>query len=175
MWVKKQQQRSSLFKSLAYEFNAHFFIDINLLQGFTKLLESDILIIAYFVNSSFSDRVQLLIGQIGSHKHIQNLQQLALIYFVILVAVIDAKQKLELGFFWTHRIAFVASKLGKYTHKLLEIDLLIATYPFQLTEKRAYEIIRFYGVTVSTQDSESCDPSSNLGRTWLFKCHMFWK
>ena len=24
---------------------------------------------------------------------------------------------------------------------------------------------RFYGVTVSTQDSESCDPSSNLGRT----------
>ena len=26
---------------------------------------------------------------------------------------------------------------------------------------------RFYGVMVSTQDSESCDPSSNLGRTWL--------
>ena len=26
----------------------------------------------------------------------------------------------------------------------------------------------FYGVMVSTQDSESCDPSSNLGRTWLF-------
>ena len=24
---------------------------------------------------------------------------------------------------------------------------------------------RFYGVMVSTQDSESCDPSSNLGRT----------
>ena len=24
----------------------------------------------------------------------------------------------------------------------------------------------FYGVMVSTQDSESCDPSSNLGRTW---------
>ena len=26
----------------------------------------------------------------------------------------------------------------------------------------------FYGVMVSTQDSESCDPSSNLGRTWQF-------
>ena len=25
--------------------------------------------------------------------------------------------------------------------------------------------IRFYGVMVSTQDFESCDPSSNLGRT----------
>ena len=28
---------------------------------------------------------------------------------------------------------------------------------------------RFYGVMVSTQDSESCDPSSNLGRTFLFE------
>ena len=27
------------------------------------------------------------------------------------------------------------------------------------------------GVTVSTQDSESCDPSSNLGGTWL---HFSW-
>ena len=27
---------------------------------------------------------------------------------------------------------------------------------------------RFYGVMVSTQDSESCDPSSNLGRTLNF-------
>ena len=27
----------------------------------------------------------------------------------------------------------------------------------------------FYGVMVSTQDSESCDPSSNLGRT----CELF--
>ena len=26
----------------------------------------------------------------------------------------------------------------------------------------------FYGVMVSTQDSESCDPSSNLGRTLYF-------
>ena len=26
----------------------------------------------------------------------------------------------------------------------------------------------FYGVMVSTQDSESCDPSSNLGRTYTF-------
>ena len=26
--------------------------------------------------------------------------------------------------------------------------------------------LRFYGVMVSTQDSESCDPSSNLGRTY---------
>ena len=25
----------------------------------------------------------------------------------------------------------------------------------------------FYGVMVSTQDSESCDPSSNLSRTYL--------
>ena len=25
--------------------------------------------------------------------------------------------------------------------------------------------VRFYGVMVSTQDSESCDPSSSLGRT----------
>ena len=28
--------------------------------------------------------------------------------------------------------------------------------------------LRFYGVMVSTQDSESCDPSSNLGRTYIF-------
>ena len=28
---------------------------------------------------------------------------------------------------------------------------------------------RFYGVMVSTQDSESCDPSSNLGRTLTFR------
>ena len=28
---------------------------------------------------------------------------------------------------------------------------------------------RFYGVMVSTQDSESCDPSSSLGRTWVFR------
>ena len=28
---------------------------------------------------------------------------------------------------------------------------------------------RFYGVMVSTQDSESCDPSSSLGRTSLFR------
>ena len=28
--------------------------------------------------------------------------------------------------------------------------------------------LRFYGVMVSTQDSESCDPSSNLGRTYTF-------
>ena len=27
-------------------------------------------------------------------------------------------------------------------------------------------ITRFHGVMVSTQDSESCDPSSNLGRTY---------
>jgi hypothetical protein len=27
---------------------------------------------------------------------------------------------------------------------------------------------RFHGVTVSTQDSESCDPSSNLGGTYIF-------
>ena len=27
---------------------------------------------------------------------------------------------------------------------------------------------RFYGVMVSTQDFESCDPSSNLGRTYFF-------
>ena len=27
---------------------------------------------------------------------------------------------------------------------------------------------RSYGVMVSTQDSESCDPSSNLGRTYIF-------
>ena len=26
---------------------------------------------------------------------------------------------------------------------------------------------------VSTQDSESCDPSSNLGRTWIFSKHCF--
>ena len=28
--------------------------------------------------------------------------------------------------------------------------------------------VGFYGVMVSTQDSESCDPSSNLGRTLVF-------
>uniref|UniRef100_A0A182NVW0 Uncharacterized protein n=1 Tax=Anopheles dirus TaxID=7168 RepID=A0A182NVW0_9DIPT len=30
---------------------------------------------------------------------------------------------------------------------------------------------RFHGVTVSTQDFESCDPSSNLGGTSLFVNH----
>ena len=28
--------------------------------------------------------------------------------------------------------------------------------------------VRFYGVMVSTQDTESCDPSSSLGRTLLY-------
>ena len=31
------------------------------------------------------------------------------------------------------------------------------------------KIHRSHGVTVSTQDSESCDPSSNLGRTWCYE------
>ena len=35
-----------------------------------------------------------------------------------------------------------------------------------------YHIVRFHGVMVSTQDSESCDPSSNLGGTWHF-CQTF--
>ena len=30
-------------------------------------------------------------------------------------------------------------------------------------------LTRFYGVMVSTQDFESCDPSSNLGRTLTFQ------
>ena len=33
-------------------------------------------------------------------------------------------------------------------------------------EKIAYNY-RFYGVMVSTQDSESCDPISSLGRTFV--------
>uniref|UniRef100_A0A1I7Z8H4 Uncharacterized protein n=1 Tax=Steinernema glaseri TaxID=37863 RepID=A0A1I7Z8H4_9BILA len=33
---------------------------------------------------------------------------------------------------------------------------------------RASSLQRFHGVAVSTQDSESCDPSSNLGGTFLF-------
>ena len=34
------------------------------------------------------------------------------------------------------------------------------------------EVVRFYGVMVSTQDSESCDPSSNLGGTLnIFKSY----
>ena len=34
----------------------------------------------------------------------------------------------------------------------------------------------FHGVMVSTQDSESCDPSSNLGETWkLFNTKKYMK
>ena len=34
--------------------------------------------------------------------------------------------------------------------------------------------MRFYGVTVSTEDFESCDTSSNLGRTYFlfFLCNI---
>ena len=31
-----------------------------------------------------------------------------------------------------------------------------------------FQIVWFYGVMVSTQDSESCDPSSSLGRTLIY-------
>ena len=34
-------------------------------------------------------------------------------------------------------------------------------------------ITGFHGVTVSTQDSESCDPSSNLGGTYTFDKFLF--
>ena len=40
---------------------------------------------------------------------------------------------------------------------------------FDIHKIKIYHIsvcTRSYGVMVSTQDSESCDPSSNLGRTW---------
>ena len=46
--------------------------------------------------------------------------------------------------------------------------------PGEQDQYRVYDLVntffiigyqRFYGVMVSTQDSESCDPSSNLGRT----------
>ena len=40
---------------------------------------------------------------------------------------------------------------------------------FNIHKIKFYDIFvctRSYGVMVSTQDSESCDPSSNLGRTW---------
>lgn len=36
-----------------------------------------------------------------------------------------------------------------------------------LTRNSKLKQTRFHGVMVSTQDSESCDPSSNLGRTYL--------
>ncbi len=34
--------------------------------------------------------------------------------------------------------------------------------------KHLYHQPRFHGVMVSTQDSESCDPSSSLGGTYTF-------
>ena len=43
---------------------------------------------------------------------------------------------------------------------------------FHLHKIKFYDIfvcIRSYGVMVSTQDSESCDPSSNLGGTYFFQ------
>jgi hypothetical protein len=36
-----------------------------------------------------------------------------------------------------------------------------------------HTIIRFHGVAVSTQDSESCDPSSNLGGTFCIFFFIF--
>ena len=41
-------------------------------------------------------------------------------------------------------------------------------WPIEMAQSKQ---LRFYGVMVSTQDSESCDPSSNLGRTWHLFSH----
>jgi hypothetical protein len=65
---------------------------------------------------------------------------------------------------------------------------ILHTYTQQRDKKSLYDIIgrclyyrtllwhnfyqRFYGVMVSTLDSESSDPSSNLGKTLLF-CFLF--
>ncbi len=38
----------------------------------------------------------------------------------------------------------------------------------KILEEVVSSYIRFHGVMVSTQDSESCDPSSNLGGTCIF-------
>ena len=43
-----------------------------------------------------------------------------------------------------------------------------ADIPSQTSIRIGLPHVGFYGVMVSTQDSESCDPSSNLGRTCLF-------
>ena len=49
--------------------------------------------------------------------------------------------------------------------------LLVVKFPLETLENSSTscfvdtKLKRSYGVMVSTQDSESCDPSSNLGRT----------
>ena len=49
-------------------------------------------------------------------------------------------------------LCFSSKEQNFNIHKIKFYDILVCT--------------RSYGVMVSTQDSESCDPSSNLGRTW---------
>ena len=50
----------------------------------------------------------------------------------------------------------VALVFVKLSQEVIMLYLFMPELPVRL---------RFYGVMVSTQDSESCDPSSNLGRT----------
>ena len=45
---------------------------------------------------------------------------------------------------------------------------LLIKYFLSIVSTHVHKSERFYGVMVSTQDSESCDPSSNLGRTYFF-------
>jgi hypothetical protein len=56
--------------------------------------------------------------------------------------------------------------------KIIEVHIInVITFIFNfkenkcLEQKSCYIIDRFYGVTVSTLDFESSNPSSNLGRT----------
>ena len=60
-----------------------------------------------------------------------------------------------------------AYKLFKHIYCFIFIKFVIVSFWVEFDQFQKEQLTRFYGVMVSTQDSESCDPSSNLGRTFV--------
>ena len=70
----------------------------------------------------------------------------------------------------------VMDDMDKWSSQPIRLWLSVVVGGVGVDEKQYYLNsgfdARFYGVMVSTQDSESCDPSSSLGRTFNFQVNI---
>ena len=69
----------------------------------------------------------------------------------------------------TNHYTITATSLLAEKPFVTRISLWNTPYIYIGSSKSKFTIVYlwFYGVMVSTQDFESCDPSSNLGRTYI--------